>query len=74
MNAMHTREAFAGYDEGPLVFAPTYRYDLHSDIYDTSEKQRIPAWTDRILYRGIKIYLKKYDRAELRGSDHRPGT
>lgn len=37
--------AFAGYQEGPLLFRPTYRYDLGTDTYDTSEKMRIPAWT-----------------------------
>ncbi|EJU06333.1 inositol polyphosphate phosphatase [Dacryopinax primogenitus] len=64
--------AFAGYDEGPVLFRPTYRYDLHSDDYDTSEKQRIPAWTDRILYRGSDLDLSVYSRAELKTSDHRP--
>jgi len=63
--------AFSGYQEGPLLFRPTYRYDVGTDTYDTSEKMRIPAWTDRILYRG-SLDLAAYNRAELRGSDHRP--
>lgn len=37
--------AFTGYQEGPLLFRPTYRYDIGTDTYDTSEKMRIPAWT-----------------------------
>jgi len=37
--------AFDGYQEGPLLFRPTYRYDIGTDTYDTSEKMRIPAWT-----------------------------
>lgn len=37
--------AFDGYEEGPLLFRPTYRYDIGTDRYDTSEKMRIPAWT-----------------------------
>jgi hypothetical protein len=45
--------------------------DNNSDTYDTSEKARIPAWTDRVLFRG-PASLKAYDRAELRSSDHRP--
>jgi len=27
-----------GYDEGPLSFAPTYKFDPMSDTYDTSHK------------------------------------
>ena len=37
------------YSEGPLVFDPTYRYDIDSNLYDTSAKNRTPSWTDRIL-------------------------
>ena len=42
---MDMKVAFSGYEEGPLLFRPTYRYDLGTDTYDTSEKMRIPAWT-----------------------------
>jgi len=70
--AMTTGAAFSGYVEGPILFRPTYRYDVGTDNYDTSEKMRIPAWTDRILYRGNKLELSVYSRAELKGSDHRP--
>ena len=70
---MDENQVFAGYQEGPLLFRPTYRYDLGTDTYDTSEKMRIPAWTDRILYRGDTLNLQAYSRAELRGSDHKPG-
>jgi len=70
--AIDSQAAFLGYEEGPLLFPPTYRYDVNSDDYDTSEKMRIPAWTDRVLYRGQSLDLSAYSRAELRGSDHRP--
>lgn len=43
---------FSGYSEGPLNFRPTYKFDSGTDTYDTSTKQRVPAWTDRILYSG----------------------
>ncbi|XP_032178766.1 inositol polyphosphate 5-phosphatase K isoform X3 [Mustela erminea] len=39
------------FQEGPLLFPPTYKFDKNSNNYDTSEKKRKPAWTDRILWR-----------------------
>ncbi|CAG8757050.1 33338_t:CDS:2, partial [Racocetra persica] len=71
-NQINYGYAFTDYIEGPITFFPTYKYDNGSDEYDTSEKARIPAWTDRILYRGNKIRQIGYSRAELRVSDHRP--
>jgi hypothetical protein len=46
--AIDSRVAFVGYEEGPLLFRPTYRYDVGTDNYDTSEKMRIPAWTGEL--------------------------
>ena len=36
--------------QGPLFFRPTYKYDVGTDVYDTSKKQRVPSWTDRVLW------------------------
>ena len=47
-------QCFRGFTEGKLTFAPTYKFDPFSDDYDTSEKMRIPAWTDRVLWRRRK--------------------
>ena len=59
--------------EAPITFAPTYKYDVGTDNYDTSEKRRSPAWCDRVLYRGMgRIKQIEYRRHEVRASDHRP--
>ncbi|XP_026993932.1 synaptojanin-1 isoform X5 [Tachysurus fulvidraco] len=50
---------FKGFIEGKLDFAPTYKYDLFSDDYDTSEKCRTPAWTDRVLWKRRKWNFHK---------------
>ncbi|KAI9835235.1 MAG: hypothetical protein M1838_005358 [Thelocarpon superellum] len=61
------------FKESPITFAPTYKYDVGMDRYDTSEKRRSPAWCDRVLYRGLgRIKPVDYRRLELRVSDHRP--
>lgn len=68
-------ETFPFYDEMEINFAPTYKFDNNSKVYDTSEKQRIPAWTDRILSMSKGKILKQeiYDSAaNVIFSDHRP--
>uniref|UniRef100_T1PI36 Phosphoinositide 5-phosphatase n=1 Tax=Musca domestica TaxID=7370 RepID=T1PI36_MUSDO len=77
---------FTDFLEGEITFDPTYKYDVFSDEYDTSEKQRAPAWTDRVLWRRRKALAESdynaaewnpgklihYGRSELKQSDHRP--
>jgi hypothetical protein len=62
------------FNEAPITFAPTYKYDVGTDNYDTSEKKRSPAWCDRLLYRGLgKIKQVDYRRHDcVKVSDHRP--
>jgi endonuclease/exonuclease/phosphatase family metal-dependent hydrolase len=61
------------FEELPITFAPTYKYDVGTDTYDTSEKRRSPAWCDRLLFRGRgRMQQIDYLRHEVRVSDHRP--
>ncbi|GAB0092546.1 Inositol polyphosphate 5-phosphatase E [Sergentomyia squamirostris] len=43
--------AFKGFKEAKITFPPTYKYDPGTQQFDTSSKQRAPAYTDRILYK-----------------------
>nr|ACH87585.1 hypothetical protein [Dunaliella viridis] len=50
---------FHGMSEGPLLFPPTYKFDkgvpgteMRPLPYDSSDKKRVPAWTDRVFWRG----------------------
>eukprot|EP00775_Hariotina_reticulata_P006490 gene6490-6717_t len=49
---------FHGLAEGPISFLPTYKFEKGREsnalqpFYDQGEKKRVPAWTDRILFRG----------------------
>ncbi|KAL6758609.1 Endonuclease/exonuclease/phosphatase [Haematococcus lacustris] len=65
---MERRTIFHALAEGPLTFPPTYKFDkniAHTITaegwvalpYDSSEKRRVPAWTDRILWRGSLPWL-----------------
>ncbi|KJZ76562.1 hypothetical protein HIM_03898 [Hirsutella minnesotensis 3608] len=64
--------SFQFYSEARIGFMPTYKFDIGTDTYDSSEKARIPAWTDRILRKGANLRQLAYDSAPLRFSDHRP--
>jgi hypothetical protein len=63
--------AFVNFVEAPITFQPTYKYDCGTNNFDSSEKARAPAWTDRILYTG-NARVMEYTRGEHCMSDHKP--
>lgn len=74
IHSMTDGRAFLGFAEGKIAFMPTFKFDKDSDCYDTSHKQRIPAWTDRILFKpydGIRV-LDYQSVPGAQHSDHRP--
>lgn len=72
---MANGESFPFFDEMEIQFPPTYKFDNGTKTYDTSEKQRIPAWTDRILSLSQNKIIKQSTYGcieDLIFSDHRP--
>lgn len=80
---MKTCDAFSGFEEGKILFAPTYKLERHNDKYavdENGEIKRVPAYTDRILWRVYDdatrrtSHLKQqdYNSARVYSSDHRP--
>ena len=83
---MKLNRIFANYLEPSIVFMPTYKFDLNTDDYDTSEKLRTPSWTDRILYHVKRSKVRHNNEIDLESvqsvqysssktikfSDHRP--
>lgn len=71
--------AFKGFREGPLDFAPTYKYYPGTAEYDVRHKKKshTPAWCDRVLWRTRKplerhVRLESYGTVNLLMSDHMP--
>ena len=65
---------FQQFMEGAITFRPTYKLDVRSQEYDTSKKQREPAFCDRILWRRnpdiTQLYYQCVDAVDF--TDHRP--
>ena len=56
---MAAGRAFSGMREGVLSFRPTYKFDKGTPNpfgYDSSEKRRVPAWCDRVFFRGTSPF------------------
>lgn len=82
---MKSCDIFRGFEEGQIKFPPTYKLERYGDKYaldEAGEVKRVPAYTDRILWRvgnrgegtKAKTRLKQqyYHSAPVYSSDHRP--
>ena len=77
---MKKKECFLEFNEKKIDFPPTYKFDVNTHTYDTSAKQRIPSWCDRVLYKirntedksvlCDQLVYKNID--EYNQSDHKP--
>ncbi len=56
--------------ESNFLFA--FAFDV--DHYDSSQRRRVPSWTDRILYKkdASTQVLSYCSQPEIKSSDHRP--
>ncbi|XP_011160963.1 inositol polyphosphate 5-phosphatase E isoform X2 [Solenopsis invicta] len=68
-NTLNDGAVLRGFEEAPILFPPTYKYDPGTQNFDSSSKQRTPAYTDRILFRG-----KSHTRGYIRRVSHDSGT
>lgn len=60
-----------------IAHCTQYKFDVGTNQYDTSEKQRVPAWTDRILVNSTSakfpISFGRYEaQPDMLLSDHKP--
>jgi phosphatidylinositol-bisphosphatase len=50
------KKVFNGFLEQTITFVPSYKYDIGTCMFDTSEKKRCPAYCDRILWKFNPIH------------------
>ncbi|KAK4468625.1 hypothetical protein MN116_007813 [Schistosoma mekongi] len=70
---LNSRKLFQGFRERKITFAPTYKFDINCQTYDSSEKYRIPAYCDRIIWYGrgcVPIAYRSHPGYIC--SDHKP--
>jgi len=71
-------DCFSDFEEAPITFPPTFKYDVGTNNFDTSAKQRIPAWCDRVLWQcaegiGAEVTCEAYNSIPaICSSDHKP--
>ncbi|XP_075688627.1 phosphatidylinositol polyphosphate 5-phosphatase type IV-like [Rhinoderma darwinii] len=58
--AKNNGSIFVGFKEHTIEFLPTYKFDIGTDTYDTSEKQRVPSYTVRYLISRSTELKKEY--------------
>uniref|UniRef100_A0A915CM49 Inositol polyphosphate-related phosphatase domain-containing protein n=1 Tax=Ditylenchus dipsaci TaxID=166011 RepID=A0A915CM49_9BILA len=69
---------FADYQEAEINFGPTYKFEPGSTDWDESDKRRIPAWCDRIMFKSadkfkIELVENSYESVtSVITSDHKP--
>ncbi|KCV68414.1 hypothetical protein H696_04708 [Fonticula alba] len=75
---MAAGRVFQGFTELVPAFPPTYKFDIGTNNYDSSKKQRNPAFCDRVLWRiptapGYALQPSIFDSLRtLCNSDHKP--
>ncbi|KAJ9438013.1 Inositol 5-phosphatase 1 [Diplonema papillatum] len=73
---MRKETAFIDFNESQPLFQPTYKYARGKNIYPDDEKQRIPSWCDRILWKALSeetVIQEEYTSVQtVMTSDHRP--
>ncbi|KAK3084249.1 hypothetical protein FSP39_010688, partial [Pinctada imbricata] len=82
LDCMKKELILVNFKEGHIKFPPTYKFDKGTDIYDSSQQRRVPAWCDRILWNvdeatfvnvDITVEQTRYTSLiEYTDSDHKP--
>ena len=61
--------SFRGFEEGQIMFPPTFKYDKGADCFDSSAKARCPAWTDRILFYSNAVSAHQINSSSVSSSN-----